>query len=249
MATQEELASLFARNLSLQATQPTQVPRVNEPLGYSVSQHYHHSAHTIPPARPSSEPTCKELTCEEILMEHAIHPSMLSPSQISLFKTATPDQRQRLVALWRIVPPVYADIPALAHSMHTFEQEEQLAQSRFHQRTLHVQQEQAMLEERMSRVGADDCMSDDANDPVTPVQGTTGIWANVAAEPYMLSGYEEAAAREYEESMQGYRKALDPVYNTPGSGAVWVSDSQMTSQHGMYVPAQPHGNGEDEEML
>lgn len=191
-------------------------------------------------------------------MEHSVNPSMLSPAQISLFKTATPDQRQRLVALWRIVPPVYSDMPALAHSIHTFEQEEQLAQLRFNQSTLHLEQEQhsaqlryeqAMLEERMSRVGADDCMSDDANDPLTPVQASTGVWANVAAEPYMLSGYEEAAAREYEESMQGCRKALDPVYNTPGSGAIWVPGAQTTQQHDQYAPAQYYENGEDEEML
>lgn len=90
-----------------------------------------------------------------------------------------------------------------------------------------------MLEERMSRTGgemqsmdsAEDTMSDSsATAPLTPIQGGDGRWQS-SSEPYMQSGYEALAQREYENSARskdvyshfgsavgGYNPATDPVY-------------------------------------
>lgn len=116
--------------------------------------------------------------------------------------------------------------------------------------------ERQMLEERMSRTGADsqimesveDTMSDASTTaPLTPIQGGDGRWQTQNAEPYMQSGYEALAARDYERSATGssndvyshfekfvggqaYNHATDPVYNTiedlhkfPNVGGDWNS--------------------------
>ncbi len=112
--------------------------------------------------------------------------------------------------------------------------------------------ERLMLEERMSRTGGDqqsmdsDTMSDSSNTaPLTPIQGGDGRWSmqNHIAEPYMQSGYEALAQREYEASGRpskdvyshfgnsvggSYKPATDPVYNSisdihrfPNVGGNW----------------------------
>ena len=75
---------------------------------------------------------------------------------------------------------------------------------------------------------AEDTMSDASTTaPLTPIQGGDGRWQTAdAAEPYMQSGYEALAQREYESStgqkeiyshygsaVGGYKHATDPVYN------------------------------------
>src|ERR1700710_1989062 len=113
MTTQEDLAALFSRNLSLQNTYvaPTEEPsQVEAPIVYSISQHYHHSAHLASqqPSRPASEPPqTDQLTTEIILSRHGVDASSLFPSQIDLFKTADAGQQMRLIELWRICPPNY----------------------------------------------------------------------------------------------------------------------------------------------
>ena len=65
--------------------------------------------------------------------------------------------------------------------------------------------------------------------PITPIQGGDGKWSG-NAEPYMTSGYEALAQREYERSSAPskdvyshfgtavggptYQSSTDPVYNT-----------------------------------
>jgi hypothetical protein len=107
-----------------------------------------------------------------------------------------------------------------------------------------------MIEERMARTGGDQAMDSDTmsdastNQPLTPIQGGDGRWASTHAEPYMASGYELLAAREYENSAtpikdsyspfgtavvaSNYSHATDPVYNTiddihryPNVGGDW----------------------------
>ena len=133
----------------------------------------------------------------------------LFPSQIELFKTADASQQMRLIELWRICPPDYGG-HALTQDLGnwpttTFQQEEAMAKLRY---------ERQMLEERMSRASGDaedvDALSDgSANTPLTPIQGGDGRWNNTA-EPYMASGYELLAQREYEQSAQPPAK---DVYN------------------------------------
>jgi len=238
MATQVDLAALFARNLSLQNPPPYVAPQeepaqVEEPITYSVSQHYYpNSAYLAAqqqPPRPASEPPqTDQLTVEIILARHGVDSTSLFPSQIDLFKTADTGQQMRLIELWRICPPNYGG-HALTQDLWpqtSFQQEEAMAKLRY---------ERLMLEERMSRTGGEqsmdsDTMSDSSTTtPLTPIQGGDGRWATThVAEPYMQSGYESLAQREYEASAQAtnyshfgtsvggpkYNHATDPVYNS-----------------------------------
>lgn len=275
MTTQEDLAALFQRNLSLQQpvpVAPKEEPK-EEPIMYSISQHYHHSAHV---ARPSSEPPqTDQLTTEIILSRHGVDVSTLFPSQLDLFKTADAGQQMRLIELWRISPPDYGG-HALAQDAGqwpstSFQQEEAMAKLRY---------ERQMLEERMARSGGDQMDSDTMSDsstqgPLTPIQGGDGRWNQMqTAEPYMQTGYDALAAREYENSAAQTKdiyshfgtRSTDPVYKSvedihryPNFGGDWEAliaqrAQAMENQYGAFE--QFHQNmggavyqGEDEEML
>ncbi|KAI2619539.1 hypothetical protein GGS26DRAFT_327819 [Hypomontagnella submonticulosa] len=257
MQTGEDLAALFARNLTLQAQpvqprQEIQKPQEPEPqITYSISQHYHHSAHLVSqdepaaqPQRPSSEPPqTQDPSAEEILNSYGINHTTLSAAQLQLFKTADAPQKLRLIELWRICPPTNAqDNPAVAWRDTTVEQEELLAQFRYEQRLAEEEQNNSM----MSMDGT----------PLTPVQTGDGRWvATSDVEPYMMSGYEALARREYEESARRqyeedamirpkdvyshfgtavggptYRPATDPVYDSD-----WMKKQQaMENQYGAF---------------
>lgn len=262
MATQEELAALFARNLSLHnpaPVAPKEEPKVEEPeYTYSITQHYHHSAHLAnkqqQPSRPASEPPqTDQLTIDIILARHGVDSSSLYPSQIELFRTADAGQQMRLIELWRICPPNYGG-HALAQQLGdwpstSLQQEESMAKLRY---------ERQMLEERMSRAHDgmdDDTMSDGSSHaPLTPIQAGDARWNNV--EPYMASGYELLAAREYEQSATRsrdvyshfgtavggpqYKQSTDPVYKTvedvhrfPNVGGDWTKliDQQQSMEN------------------
>jgi len=281
MTTQEDLAALFQRNLSLQNptyVAPKEEPVVEQPITYSISQHYHHSAHVARPSRPASEPPqTDQLTVEIMLARHGVDMNSLFPSQIDLFKTAETSQQMRLIELWRICPPDYGG-HALAQDLGnwpgtSFQQEEAMAKLRY---------ERQMLEERMSRTGGDqhsmgsaeDAMSDASTTaPLTPIQGGDGRWQTQVhgAEPYMQSGYEALAAREYEQSawpskdvyshfgtaMGGhkYNQSTDPVYKTiedvhkfPNVGGDWEALIQqrqiaMENQYGAFEQQFHHNQG------
>lgn len=249
MQAQEDLAALFYRNLSLQnpPLQPEpsiQVTQPEEPIIYSITQHYHHSAHLAAQraARAVSEPsTTDQQTTEIILARHGVDVSTLFPSQIDLFKTADSSQQMRLVELWRISPNTTSSTIAQdLGSWHptSFQQEEALAKLRL---------ERQMMEERASRNQLDeDVMSDGelSNAPLTPVQGGDGRWGAPQPEPYMISGYESLAARDYELSSAhqpkdvyshfgtavggpSYNKATDPVYR---NNQEWARDTQQQQQ-------------------
>lgn len=115
-----------------------------------------------------------------------------------------------------------------------------------------------MLEERAARhqsvEGGDDVMSDGeaSNTPLTPILGG-GDGRSGGAEPYMASGYEALAAREYELSAQQpakdvyshfgttvggaqavvpYSKATDPVY-AGGAADGWATRSEQEQRRAM----------------
>ncbi|KAH6610544.1 hypothetical protein Trco_000564 [Trichoderma cornu-damae] len=196
MQIHDDLAALFSRNMTFnpeavpkEMPQEVVVPeRINQPIVYSMSQHYNHSAHiaraqfqTPDSQRHSSEPPQSEVVSSEtVLRNHGVDPSTLTPSQLQLFRIADVAQRRRLVELWSICPPNGGgDIPALAWSSTTMEQEEHLAQLRYEkQQHSHV----------MSLDG-------------TTVQCSDSTWVHQAAqesEPYMMYGYEEIIRRERE---------------------------------------------------
>ncbi|KAI0870100.1 hypothetical protein GGS24DRAFT_123635 [Hypoxylon argillaceum] len=256
----EELANLFARNMTFQQPQParqtTQLPLSQqqpepEPIKYSISQHYHHSAHTVnqdPPAsepqRSFSVPPQSQPSAEQILSRHGIDPLCLSPQQLDLFKTADTPQQIRLIELWQICPPKNSQETntTVAWTNTTVKKEEAIAQLHYE---LQAAEEAARRNSLMSLDGT----------PLTPVQTTDGHWINTAyVEPYMMSGYEMMARREYEESARrqlqeemskpkevfnhfgspvgtgNYRLATDPVYASD-----WTLRQQaMEDQYGAF---------------
>ncbi|KAI1751994.1 hypothetical protein F4782DRAFT_165305 [Xylaria castorea] len=259
MQAGDELATLFSRNMTFQQPQPmqqqpSQEQPESEPIKYSITQHYHHSAHIIhqedptpEPQRASSLPPQTQPSAEQVLSQHGIDPLCLSPQQLDLFKTADTPQQIRLVELWQIYPPTHSQQinPAVAWTNTTVEQEELLAQLRHEQK---LAEEEARRNSLMSMDGT----------PLTPVQTTEGHWVSMSTayvEPYMMSGYEMLARREYEESAKrqlqeemsrpkevyghlgsavsggnNYRLATDPVYANDWS----YQQQAMENQYGAF---------------
>ncbi|KAI1176163.1 hypothetical protein F4777DRAFT_280101 [Nemania sp. FL0916] len=250
----DELATLFSRNMTFQQPQPVQQQSPQqqpsspqpepEPIKYSITQHYHHSAHTVQheaptptpePQRSFSVPPQTQPTVEQVLRNHGIDPLCLSPQQLDLFKTADTPQQLRLIQLWQICPPTNSQQTNtnVAWTNTSVENEELLAQLRHEQ----------MLAEQEARRNS--LMSLDGT-PLTPVQTTEGHWVNTAyVEPYMMSGYEMLARREYMESAKqiseqpiggggNYRLATDPVYSHNDHD--WASRQQeaMENQYGAF---------------
>jgi hypothetical protein len=189
----------------------------------------------------------------------------------------------RLIQLWQLYktspsPTISQDLSN--YQTTSFEQEEAITKLRY---------ERQMLEERMSRTGGDqgmdtdDTMSDESSTtpmPMTPIQGGDGRWSGLhVAEPYMSSGYETLARREYEQSAgpskiihshfgtavggPTYNHSTDPVYKSiedvhkyPNINTEW-QHQVMEDQYGAYVQFQHNRegvsaggyNGDDEEML
>jgi hypothetical protein len=182
----------------------------------------------------------------------------------------------RLIQLWQLYNSTSNDRHAISQDLSgyqttSFEQEEAIAKLRY---------ERQILEERMSRTGGDQSMDDDTMSdessgmPMTPIQGGDGRWAGAhAAEPYMTSGYEALAQREYEQSAQPskdvyshfgsavgghtYNHATDPVYNSVEDIHKYPNVSsnlqqRMEDQYGAYAQYQHNQGsygGDDEEML
>ncbi|KAK4149904.1 hypothetical protein C8A00DRAFT_18476 [Chaetomidium leptoderma] len=237
MQSQEELVALFSRNLTLDpmshpapvpapAPAPVQEPEEEHKIVY-ISQHYNHSAHVVKqdaqPPRPASEPRQSELAVvERVLREHSVDPSCLSSAQLQLFRTVDDPEKLRLIELWRACPPTANNNNStLTWSMTTVDQEEALARLRYEQQQLEqqlidqqLQQEFGMMQDE-SEPEPEAVMSLDGT-PLTPVQGGDGRWMSASAsyhymEPYMASGYEEMARREYEDSVRrAYAEAVAP---------------------------------------
>lgn len=265
MMQQEELARLFSANMTLSQTfsqdvQPhgQQIPvdapsqeqadvSTTSPIAYA-SAHYTHSYHVAPvhqvalvgekidkSALPPSE-------LQSILLRNSIDPSLLFPSQIDLFQNADDDQRLRLLELWRISPP---SGPQLYDWPPTsLAQEEAMAKLRYEK----MMQDRAQSEEvRKYEQELERSMA--AESTPSPVQD------NPSAEPYIVSGYDMLAKREYEESARAaekhlrestrYNQATDPVYIQSGAnGGMWAkhvgSIIEMENRYGAFAHARDH---------
>ena len=257
---QEELTKMFNQNMNFS---PQQIHSSVEsaldpaPVNYSITQHYHHSAHLVtndaavdlpqtsapPPALPGA------LDVKTVLARHGVDASRFLPTQLTLFEQAAPDQQARLVELWRISPPEYMDMGAQdlvdelgAWQQTTLEQEEEMARLRYQRKT-------AQESTRVELTNKDEHHS---------------------VEPYISSGYELLAQRDYNQQLNAgpgitaalsghnYSLATDPAFQSKG----WweVNPAQpMEHQYGMFdlmnqfrVPMQKAGgtyHQEDEEML
>ena len=278
---QEDLVRLFSANMSLtQAPPPPYTPtaqpeeqvyhdhqpvyepeKTPKPITY-ISQHYTHSHHVVPIHHVPEEPKKTQMDASElqaVLLRNSIDPSFLFPSQIDLFQNADDDQRLRLLELWRISPPQgrqgYPQGVDYNTSRQLYDwpptslaQEETMAKLRYEQ----AQRERAQLEDiQAHQQQLNQSMDEDTESAA--VQATQDLLSSSSAEPYILSGYEMMANREYEKSAQvaashlrestKYNQATDPVYNNTGSnGGLWEKNVgsilDMENQYGAFAQAR-----------
>jgi hypothetical protein len=254
---QDELAQLFAANMHLsqnapqqmQLPQPEPVPQQKEQEAPKAivyaSSHYTHSHHVVP-TRSASEPALRthiELSeLGAILLRNSINPEMLFPSQVELFQNADDDQRLRLLELWRISPPQ-------GRQGYPEGSEYNMSRQLYDWPPTSLAQEEAMAKLRYEK-----CQQEEqkARELSTSPQ---------VAEPYMMSGYDMLAKREYEQSAKepSYNQATDPVYNNSNSSSsgLWQKDvgsmSDMENNYGAYAYAREYGFQQpmygDEEMV
>lgn len=241
MQAHDDLIALFSRNLTLHQPEPKPEPKSGPQIVYSISQHYHHSSHLArkqdqqqqsqppPHQRPSSLPPPENgPSIEQVLTAHGIEPSSLSHAQMQLFKTADDAQKMRLLELWRICPPTPNNMhenPALAWNTTTVEQEEALAKARYERQQ---QEEQARKQQAEFEAQQNDCQKCQGNQimsldgTMVPFQGGDSRWISLAdssvqdVEPYMASGYEQLARKQYEMSASTSKKAYSPSDTSVG---------------------------------
>ncbi|KAL4975789.1 hypothetical protein BDW66DRAFT_160237 [Aspergillus desertorum] len=210
LKAQDDLVSLFDAHMSMGSSpfpERTEVPATPSPITYSITQHYHHSAHVAqraavsglaPSQEVASPPVTNNKTANrvlELLMDHRINPSSLSTNQLELFSNAMPEQQSRLIQMWQICP-----------------EPSKIAQS------------QAVLSRELE-------MSDF---PGVPNNGDN---TDLSAEPYMLVGYGLAAHNSeasqanrpsYEATTDSpYKLFSDPVYQA--GGQCWWERTQTTA--------------------
>lgn len=223
---QDELAALFQQSLNFQtpAAEPEPVQQAQE-QGHDIEIETHHQpiiyasthytpntthlsrTHSAPPnlATPPPPPS-KDPALIALFARHAIDITALSPGQLTLFTGAAtdPDQQLRLLELWRITLPAATD-DGVWTTATNLEMEERLARERWERmnhRPAHIN----------TTTAADmDMMTDDeTSSPTSTLASPTGMPGTCGAEPYMMSGYEMLAKREYEGGSN--QKATDPVY-------------------------------------
>ena len=225
---------LFDRQMSMGTAEVPETPEPSSPasptsssqpspITYSVSQHYHHSSHvtrqaqTAGPEEQQSFDTYSAPTgtdTSDILRSHNIDPFTLSPRQVELFEGAIPEQKSRLIQMWQICPETAERDPAPGTCFLN-------DQYQYHGN--------AFMEDHDM-----DEMAQDGNGDEDGQQ---------YAEPYMVSGYEVLAQRDYElsgrkgyqtstpsEPTTGapYRLASDPIYQ---SKRWWEHTDPQPTEH------------------
>lgn len=276
---------------------PQQTQRASsEPITY-ISTHYTHSSHvrpshisppsSNPPSSPPSNPQLSRPELEMILQRNSVNPALLFPSQLSLFQSATNDQRTRLLELWRICPPTVEDHERCWESgmwpdSTSVQNEEDMARTRWEererwdglhlkeldlqQRNTHRQREEWRNQDPHFDVAFSSGLVNDAT-AAAQLQPVSPIMTHRQAEPYMLSGYEQLARREYEDqarldaqrdvmAMDGvaaplqestrYNQATDPVYHRVSHSK---GHQDMENQYGRAMGFVPPSPGDDEMVM
>ncbi|KAL4930587.1 uncharacterized protein BDV17DRAFT_258010 [Aspergillus undulatus] len=128
LKAQDDLVSLFNAHMNMGPTATMtgghEAAASRPPITYSITQHYHHSAHVAQKAavpRPVQQGDAPSETNEtagrvfEVLRHNNVNPSSLTPSQLELFAHAMPEQQSRLVQMWQICPDPSKSVLAFAH--------------------------------------------------------------------------------------------------------------------------------------
>ena len=88
-------------------------PATNNVVEANISQLFHYSnqvpLNDHPPKSQPLQPHRDDFLVR-LLIQNDIAPSSLRQSQLKLFEQSTPDQRQRLIMLWRLAPPVIRNV-------------------------------------------------------------------------------------------------------------------------------------------
>ncbi|KAI8935721.1 hypothetical protein NX059_007241 [Plenodomus lindquistii] len=277
---QDELTQLFSAHMNLSQNAPQQyqheVPQ-EQPVQQQqqeqqqapkqivyASQHYTHTHH-VAPARSVSEPSLKthidRSDLASILLRNSIDPSLLFPSQIDLFQNADDDQRLRLLELWRISPPT-------GRQGYPAGTDYNMSRQLYDWPPTSLAQEEAMAKLRYERSQAEAQQQEDIRQHEQQLQQSMNAASPSPAEPYMASGYEMMAQREYEESARKekekaareaaqYNHATDPVYNqTANNGGLWQKNVgsvlDMENNYGAFAYARENAFQPmyaDEEMV
>ncbi|KAH0553164.1 hypothetical protein GP486_006654 [Trichoglossum hirsutum] len=264
----EDLVALFSRNLTFSnqpqvvpATpaektqpQPAANPQPASKPNYSISQHYHHSAHLAASAPPSTAPSpaipeqdTDVATAEIILSRCGVDPTTLLPSQLLLFQKADVSQKMRLAELWRISPPNASAHELGIWSRTNLQQGEGVAMAdvknnREEQEKLDILMHEQQLDQP-NKAWAEQDQSSNQNLGVARV--TSGNSEGISyghrhgdAEPYILSGYETLAKRDYDEQAQMDTEAhiVKQRYSPLGSavGGEWTPEMQLQQESQQY---------------
>ncbi|RAL08700.1 uncharacterized protein BO97DRAFT_408227 [Aspergillus homomorphus CBS 101889] len=238
MRFQEGLAALFEKSMTLNLTStfvddqtPCSGPVSPQPKPYSITQHYHHSAHIT---RPKDTTSSTELfpAVVDTLRRHGVDASTLSKGQWELYERALPEQRSRLIQIWQI---------SLEHQGPSSSNEVEGVTLR-DQKSIGPAVD---LTERCN-VWSDTSTAVDM-DMYDSDQGT-GHNTHHYAEPYMITGYEAMAHSDKElagrwdinpvsEPTTGspYKLANDPAYRAQGQRR-WECARSASSecQYGMF---------------
>jgi hypothetical protein len=264
---QDELVGLFSQKLNF--SNPTPPPdkqhfapppeiqnEASEPQPTQfASQHYVPNRHVLPvrfftPPQTTPEPHPQPLSDDEmldVLNRNSIDPSTLFPSQVALLRNADLDQRLRLLELWRISPP----------NLGTYD----LAKEQATWLTTSLQQEEQMAKLRYERQQVERTLSPPPPQELERPSSAPNRMSH--AEPYMMTGYEQLAQREYELSnavplreTTRYNQATDPAFRaSSGSWDKGVAD--MENRYGAFEQLREGGNapnsvafnGLDEDMV
>jgi hypothetical protein len=239
---QDDLINMMSRHLQLSpqvhngSMPPTpQVSPHSAPITY-ITQHYHHSAH---------QASTTESQVSTVLEAAGINAAALLPTQITLFRNAEAEQKDRLIELWRIAPPTPGNqmLPGDMNNwpQTTMEKEEEAARYRY----------------------------ENERDKLKNLTNLPGFEARMQAEPYIVDGYGELPNASNADVPSTYRSAeqqqrlKDPVYNNTSREWWSLDDQPMEHQYGL-LQAMMYGNpidhwrlgghvtrreDEDEEML
>ncbi|KAL4875588.1 hypothetical protein BJY04DRAFT_211229 [Aspergillus karnatakaensis] len=187
LKAQDDLISLFNTHMNMSPHPAFEKERHHDPITYSITQHYHHSAHVA--QRPNPPGTLQEIASSvtdepasqvfETLRQYNIVPSSLSSNQLELYANAIPEQQSRLIQMWQICPEPGKSAEGLN------------GQSR----TAHALNHEMLGSGELNEVGN----------------------AHQFAEPYMLSGYDLASHHPEEPTTGSpYRLSNDPIYQGGG---------------------------------
>lgn len=277
---QDELSQLFSAHMNLTQAASQQTPQIQQQVQQAqeaqvqqqetpktivyASSHYTHSHHVAASSRSTSETTNKthidSSQLEAVLLRNGIDPSLLFPSQIDLFQNADDDQRLRLLELWRISPPT-------GRQGYPAGTDYNMSRQLYDWPPSSVAQEEAMAKLRYEKMMEERAQQEAIQSHQQELNQSMDHGTEHMAEPYMASGYEMMAQREYEESARAaedklkesnrYNQATDPVYNSVGSnGGLWQKNVgsilDMENNYGAFAYAREygmaHGYG-DEEMV